>query len=134
MLTFVPCCLGLLMRALHFRLPSQQKNVAYNLKYIVHKSPFSRLCLPGLTFKAISLFVHIEIKICRTENNICLLEGLQEHCEQTYVFSCKIKGLSHPFQGLANTKKCVITSPPLSLLVQKKSEFLNSRFIDLSCG
>ena len=75
-LTFVPCCLGLLRRALHFCLPSQQKNVAYSLKYVVHKSPFSRFCLPGWTFKAISLFVRIDIKMCRTENNICLLEGL----------------------------------------------------------
>ena len=40
----------------------------------VHDSPFSRLCLPGLTFKGIRLFIRVEIKSCRTENNIGLLE------------------------------------------------------------
>ena len=40
----------------------------------IHNSPFSRFCLPGLTFKAVALFIHIEIKSWRRENNICLAE------------------------------------------------------------
>lgn len=38
----------------------------------IHNSPFSSFCLPGLTFKAVTLFIHIEINSCRRENNIYL--------------------------------------------------------------
>ena len=50
--------------------------------------------------------IHIETKSCRTENNICLVGGLQEQHDLTYVDKCKNKGL--------NTKKLAATNhaPP----------------------
>ena len=36
--------------------------------------------------------IHTEIKSDRTENNICLVGGLQEYCDLTYVNSSKNKG------------------------------------------
>ena len=51
--------------------------------------PFSWLCLLGVTFKGVTLFLYIEIKSCIMESNICLVGGLQEHCNQTYVFNCQ---------------------------------------------
>ena len=35
------------------------------------------------------------MKSCRTENNICLVESLWEHCDLTYVDSYKNKGFQH---------------------------------------
>ena len=37
-------------------------------------SPLSRLCPSGWTFKGRTFFIHIEIKICRTESNFGLLQ------------------------------------------------------------
>ena len=51
-----------------------------------HDSPFTRLCLPSLTFQGI-------IKNCRTENNNCPVGGLQ--CDQTHLDICKNKGFRH---------------------------------------
>ena len=95
-------CLCLVMLALH--LCNGTLPIAWN----VHNSHFSRVCLLG--FKGITLFIHMEIKSCRPENNICLVGGLQEHCEQTYVDSCKNRGLSHPLWSLAGTKKFATAS------------------------
>ena len=80
-------------------------------KYIIDF--FSSLWLPGLTFKAITLFIHTEIKSCRTENSICLIEGLQEFHDLTYLDTCKNKGLSHFLQGLPGSKKSATTSHTL---------------------
>ena len=93
---------------------------AWNVLY----SAFSRLCLPGLTFKGIRLFIYIEINSCRTKNNICLVGGLQEHGDQTFVDSYKNKGFSHPLQGLACTKKSATTNHTPSPFSIKRS--LNS--------
>ena len=63
----------------------------------IYDSPFSWLCLSGLTYKHITLF-HLsrDKKIsCRTENNNCHVGGLQEYCDQTYMNSCKNKGFLH---------------------------------------
>ena len=84
----------------------------------IHNSPFWRLCFPGLTFKSITLFLHTEIKSCRTESDICLVGGLQEYHDQTYGDNHENKGLSHPLQGQAGTKKFAATShlpPPLGI-------------------
>ena len=35
------------------------------------------------------------MKSCRTENNICLVEGFWEHCDLTYADSYKNKGFQH---------------------------------------
>ena len=51
-----------------------------------HDSPFTRLCLPSLTFQGI-------IKKCRTENNNCPVGGLQ--CDQIHLDICKNKGFGH---------------------------------------
>ena len=40
----------------------------------IHNSPFSRLGLPGLTFKGTTLFIHIDVKSRGTENSTFLLE------------------------------------------------------------
>ena len=80
-----------------------------------HNSPFSRLCLPGLTFKAITLFIHIEIKSCRTENNNFLVGSLQECPHQTFVDSCKNKGLSHPLQAGSSQHQEVCNHQPQHL-------------------
>ena len=76
----------------------------------IHNSPFWRLYFPGLTFKSITLFLHAEIKSCRTESDICLVGGLQEYHNQTYGDNHMNKGLSHPLQGQAGTKKFATTS------------------------
>ena len=63
----------------------------------IYDSPFSWLCLSGLTYKHITPF-HLsrDKKIsCRTENNNCHVGGLQEYCDQTYMNSCKNKGFLH---------------------------------------
>ena len=73
---FELCCLRLVMLAL-------QKNVAYSLKYTWEP------ILKTLTFKCKHFSIHIVIKSCRTENNNYLVGGLQEHCDQTYMDSCK---------------------------------------------
>ena len=50
--------------------------------------------------------IHIETKSCRTENNICLVGGLQEQHDLTYMDKCQNKG--------SNTKKLAATNhaPP----------------------
>ena len=57
----------------------QVKNIACSLEY----SGYS--ILKALTFKGITSFIHIEIKCCRTENNICLVGGLQEYHDLAYL-------------------------------------------------
>ena len=64
-------------------------NDASSLKYTeepIHKP---------LIFKGITLPIHMEIISCRTKNNICLFGGFQEHCDLTYVDSCKKKRFQH---------------------------------------
>ena len=103
-------------------------------------SPFSRLW--PLKVKQLSP-IHIQIKCCRTKNNICFVEGLKKHHDLTYLNSCKNKGFwnkevcnnqPHPlpfqYKGKLNSNfgKMVLwdTSPhPLGLLAfQIKSLFL----------
>jgi len=57
---------------------------------------------------------------CKTEKNICVDEGLQEHHDQTCIDSCKTRGFCfYPCRGLAGIKKsatmstipCLYTSP-----------------------
>ena len=36
------------------------------------------LCLPGLTFKGVTLSIYVEVKSLRTENNNYLAGGLKE--------------------------------------------------------
>ena len=55
-------------------------------------------------------FLWNDEKNCRTDNNICLVEGLGEHGDQTYMDNCKNKGLSHLLQVLASTEKFTTTS------------------------
>ena len=50
------------------------------------------------------------MKSCKIENNTCLLGGLQEHHDQTYMNSCKNKELLHLLQQLAGNKKSATTS------------------------
>ena len=51
-----------------------------------------------MTFKG--PFIQRLKKSCRTENSICFVGGLQEHCDLTYVDSWKNKGL--PYQEVGN--------------------------------
>ena len=39
--------------------------------------------------------IHLKIESCRTENNICLVGGLQKHRHLPYIDSCKNKGFQH---------------------------------------
>ena len=59
-LTFVLCCLCLVKLALH--LCKRMLPIAW----LISNSCFSRLFLPGLTFKGIILLIHVEIKSCKT--------------------------------------------------------------------
>ena len=77
-----PC---LIMLTLH--LCNGTLSIAWN----VHNSHFSRFSLPCLTFKHITVFIHIEIKSCRMENYVCLVGGLQECFDQTYMDNWKTK-------------------------------------------
>lgn len=68
------------------------------------QQPFSRLCLPGLIFQGITLFIPIKIIICRVDNNIYLVGGLQEHHYQTQQDNYKNKRLSDSLQSLVSTR------------------------------
>ena len=57
--------LRLFMLALHFL-----RSIAWSLKYT------GQPILKVLTFKGVTLSIHIEVKSCRTENNNCLVAGL----------------------------------------------------------
>ena len=52
----------------------------------------------------------MEVKCCRAEHNIYLIECLQEQCDQTYIDSCKNTELIHLIRGLVSAKKSVTTS------------------------
>ena len=92
------------------------KNVAYSWKYTGWP------ILKPLTVKTIPLFHSYRIKRCRTENNNCLVGGLQEGYDLTYVDSCKKKGFLH--QEISNNQLC----PSLTLF--KKNY---SRLVALQC-
>ena len=49
------------------------------------------------------------LKSCRTENNNCLVDGLQEHCDQTYSDSCKNKEYLH--QEMCKNQPCPLPFP-----------------------
>lgn len=110
-------CLCLVMMDLH--LCKEILSLAWN----THSSPFSRLCLPGLTFRGKTTFHSYRDKSCRTENSSCLIEGLQDI-------------VTRPTQTAARTRDCCISSQiwPLprglqqpstssNLLVYQKPEF-----------
>ena len=65
--------------------PFVKENVAYSLKCT------GEPILKALTFNS----PFIEIKSCRTENNICPVGGLEEHPDLIYGDSCKDKGFLH---------------------------------------
>ena len=61
--------------------------IAWNIQ----DSPFSRLW----PLKVQHFSIHRETISCRTENTICLVDGLQEHPDLTSVNRCKNKGFWH---------------------------------------
>ena len=80
------------------------------LAWNMQGSTFSRLCLPGLLFQGLTVFIYIKIKSCTTEDHTGPVGGWQ----QTYRDSCKSKGLSHPLPGLGRTKTSATTSYTLA--------------------
>lgn len=84
----------------------------------IHNTSFPRLCLPGLTSKAMDILM--EVKCCRAENSIYLIECLQEQCDQTYIDSCKNTELSHLLQGLVSAKKSAATGHSSSTFTVKR--------------
>lgn len=83
--TFMLCLLCLVMLDLH--LCKRILPIAWNR----HSSPFSRLYLPGWTFKGVTLFIHMEITGCGTESNIILLEVYRNIVTRLNMDSCKNK-------------------------------------------
>ena len=61
------------------------------LAWNMQGSTFSRLCLPGLFFQGLTVFIYIKINSCTTEDHTGPVGGRQ----QTYKGSCKGKGWSH---------------------------------------
>ena len=74
-------------------------------------SPFSRIWLLRNHIDFFS--THIEIKSCRTEDNICLAGGLQEQQVLTYVNSSKNKEFQH--QEVCN-QTCAFLTWPFEIL------------------
>ena len=57
------------------------------------------------------------------ERSVCVVGGLQKHCDQTDMDSFKNKELSHLFWGLASTKKFTTACKSFSTFSVKKPEF-----------
>ena len=90
--------------------------VAWN----VHDSLVLKALPSRLDLKTSNTFYSYRDKSCRTENNICLVQGLQEYCDQTYLDSCKNKVLLHPLWGLVGANKFATTNHNLSPLCIKE--------------
>ena len=62
----------------------------------------------------------MEIKSCKAENNICLVGGLQEYSDQTYMERYKNKGFWH--QEACNNRPSTSLTLPLQMLCWSTSE------------
>ena len=85
-------------------------NGAFPIAWNVQNSHFSRLSLPYLTFTRITVYMHMEIKSCRIENNVCSVGRFTGISWPDLHKQLKNKGLSHHLWGLANTKKFATVS------------------------
>ena len=86
----------------------------------IHNNLFSRFCLPGLTLKAITLFIHIEIKSCKTP---VLLKVYKNILTDLPAQLQEQRIITSP-QGLASTKNSATTSHILSPFSMKETWIL----------